>query len=293
MGAFLAQPTSHSHTPQSDRVPAIQLKNDMKVCAVITDEPTSSILHSALRTYPLSAAGELPSNEALMLMIRRQCTVETVDVDGRLPEKLRKTYCYEDFILHEDKNLIIFTTKTNLSILKQNKHWFADGTFKVCSNDYYQLFTLHAMMTNAIIPLVYALLIEYCKISLNELEELIAIFEDTYFHLFICSYDLIIEDHYQEKELCQINLDRILYDSIFTRCLTLIRSSSNMHIYSLTDEMLDRFCVAILSKIHHKIEELTVETLSMERVFLVDNYSDLHKLELVSIRLEELERQFD
>ncbi|CAF3339149.1 unnamed protein product [Rotaria sp. Silwood1] len=159
MGAFLAQPTSHSHTPQSDRVPAIQLKNDMKVCAVITDEPTSSILHSALRTYPLSAAGELPSNEALMLMIRRQCTVETVDVDGRLPEKLRKTYCYEDFILHEDKNLIIFTTKTNLSILKQNKHWFADGTFKVCSNDYYQLFTLHAMMTNAIIPLVYALLI--------------------------------------------------------------------------------------------------------------------------------------
>ncbi|CAF3339157.1 unnamed protein product [Rotaria sp. Silwood1] len=89
------------------------------------------------------------------------------------------------------------------------------------------------------------------------------------------------------------NLDRILYDSIFTRCLTLIRSSSNMHIYSLTDEMLDRFCVAILSKIHHKIEELTVETLSMERVFLVDNYSDLHKLELVSIRLEELERQFD
>ncbi|CAF3362704.1 unnamed protein product [Rotaria sp. Silwood1] len=160
MGAFLAQPTSHSHTPQSDRVPAIQLKNDMKVCAVITDEPTSSILHSALRTYPLSAAGELPSNEALMLMIRRQCTVETVDVDGRLPEKLRKTYCYEDFILHEDKNLIIFTTKTNLSILKQNKHWFADGTFKVCSNDYYQLFTLHAMMTNAIIPLVYALLID-------------------------------------------------------------------------------------------------------------------------------------
>ena len=30
---------------------------------------------------------------------------------------------------------------------------------KVCPDDYYQLFTLHAMMTNAIIPLVYGLLI--------------------------------------------------------------------------------------------------------------------------------------
>ena len=29
----------------------------------------------------------------------------------------------------------------------------------MCPDDYYQLFTLHAMMTNAIIPLVYGLLI--------------------------------------------------------------------------------------------------------------------------------------
>ena len=36
-------------------------------------------------------------------MIRRQRIVETVDVDGRLSEKCRKTYRDEDFILHEDK----------------------------------------------------------------------------------------------------------------------------------------------------------------------------------------------
>ena len=131
MDAFLSQPTSHSHAPQPDRIPAIQLKDKIKTRAVMTDESTSSIVHSALRTYPLSAAGELPRNEALMLMIRRQRTVETVDVDGRLPDKLRKTHRGEDFILHEEKDLIIFTTKSNLSILKQQKHWFADGTFKV------------------------------------------------------------------------------------------------------------------------------------------------------------------
>ncbi|CAF3703869.1 unnamed protein product [Rotaria socialis] len=159
MDAFLSLPTSHCHAPQPDCVPAIKLKNEIKARAATTDESTSTIIHSALRTYPLSAAGQLPKNESFMLMIRRQRTTETVDGNGRLPEKLRKAYRDEDFIMHEDKKLIIFTTKTNLSILKQNKHWFTDGTFKVCPDDYYQLFTLHAMMTNAIIPLVYGLLI--------------------------------------------------------------------------------------------------------------------------------------
>ena len=92
MDAFLSQPTSHSHAPQPARIPAIQLKDEIKTRAATTDESTSSIVHSALRTYPLSAAGELPRNEALMLMIRRQRSVETADVDGRLPDKLRKTY---------------------------------------------------------------------------------------------------------------------------------------------------------------------------------------------------------
>ncbi|CAF4752594.1 unnamed protein product, partial [Rotaria sp. Silwood1] len=122
VGVFLSQPTAHCHAPQPDRVPVIQLKNEITARAVTTDESIRSIIHSALRTYPLSAAGELPKNEALMLMIRRQRTVETVYADGRLPEKLKKTYRDEDFILCEDKNLIIITTQTNLSILKQNKY---------------------------------------------------------------------------------------------------------------------------------------------------------------------------
>ncbi|CAF2082655.1 unnamed protein product [Rotaria magnacalcarata] len=90
MDAFLSRPTSHCRAPQPDSVPAIQLKNEIKAHAAITDESTSSIIHSVLRTYPLSAAGQLPKNESLMLMIQRQRTTETVDGDGRLPEKLRK-----------------------------------------------------------------------------------------------------------------------------------------------------------------------------------------------------------
>ncbi len=109
----------------------IKLNNEIKARSATTNESSSSILHAALRTYPLSAAGELPKIESLLLTIRRQRTAPKIDANGRLPEELRRTYRDEEFILHEDEHLIIFTTKNNLSILKQCKHWFADGTFKV------------------------------------------------------------------------------------------------------------------------------------------------------------------
>ena len=129
MVVFPFQATDHYHAPQPDRVPAIQLKNEIKARTIITGELTSPIIHSALRKYPLSAAGEFQRNEAVMLMIRRQRTAEEVDVDGCLPEKLRKMCRDKISVLHEDKNSVSFTTKTNLSVLKQNKHWSADGTF--------------------------------------------------------------------------------------------------------------------------------------------------------------------
>lgn len=94
-----------------------------------------------------------------MKTIRRQRTTPSTDSNDRLPEHLKKTYRDEDFLLYEDNDIIIFTTKTNLSLLKQSKHWFADGTFKVCPNEFYQLFTLHALLTSTIIPPVYGLLI--------------------------------------------------------------------------------------------------------------------------------------
>ena len=131
MGRFISTRTRHCHAPQPDQISAIKLNNEIKDRAATTNESSSSILHSALCTFPLSAAGQLPKTESLLLKIRRQRTAPKVDANGHLPEELRKTYRDEPFILHEDEHLIIFTTRTNLSVLKENKHWFADGTFKV------------------------------------------------------------------------------------------------------------------------------------------------------------------
>ncbi|CAF1416428.1 unnamed protein product, partial [Rotaria sordida] len=160
MDSFLSEPTTHTHVPDPERIPAIEVKNQVKIKAATSDEASSSILHSSLRFMPLSAVVSLPSSDSLMRTIRRQRPKLRSDPNTRVPDNLRKTDRGEEFILYEDNEMIIFTTKTNLSLLKNCKHWFMGGTFKVCPDEFYQLFTLHALLKSVIILLVYGLLIE-------------------------------------------------------------------------------------------------------------------------------------
>jgi hypothetical protein len=55
-----------------------------------------------------------------------------LDHNGSLPLILRETDRGENFVLHEDNSMVIFTCEKNLSVLKECKHWFMDGTFSVC-----------------------------------------------------------------------------------------------------------------------------------------------------------------
>ncbi|CAF1400086.1 unnamed protein product [Didymodactylos carnosus] len=52
---FLTPPTVHSHAPNPDHLPVVELNNQIKTRAATTDEASSTILHSALRAFPLDA----------------------------------------------------------------------------------------------------------------------------------------------------------------------------------------------------------------------------------------------
>ena len=109
----------------------MELKNKIKSRAAETEEPSSTILHSTMRSFPLDAAGQLPQSDTLLRTIRRQRQGPPTNSNNQLPDHLKQTDRGENFVLHEDEKLIIFTTATNLSVLKTCKHWFVDGTFKV------------------------------------------------------------------------------------------------------------------------------------------------------------------
>ncbi|CAF4121883.1 unnamed protein product [Rotaria magnacalcarata] len=119
MDAIVSGPTEHYHAPKPDLVPVLELKNKIKSRAAETEEPSSTILHSTMRYFPLDAAGPPTSS------------------NNQLPDHLEQTNRGENSVLHEDEKLIIFIAATNLSVLKTCKHWFVDGTFKVYPEDSY------------------------------------------------------------------------------------------------------------------------------------------------------------
>lgn len=85
-----------------------------------------------------------------------------------------------------------------------------------------------------------------------------------------------------------MQLDEFLRDSVFTNHLTLLKMNYFNGVVSLlTDEILDRFCLKILPKIREKIRSMTVETLSMGRIFLSGyNYPNLHQLNIYLMNKE-------
>ena len=110
MDPILSGTTEHSHTPKPDLVPVLEVKNKIKTRAVETEESSSRILHSAIRSFPLDAASQLPQSETLPRSIRRQRQVPTANSNNQLPDYLKQTDRGEKFLLHEDKELIIFTS---------------------------------------------------------------------------------------------------------------------------------------------------------------------------------------
>ncbi|CAF4057649.1 unnamed protein product, partial [Rotaria sp. Silwood1] len=75
--------------------------------------------------------------------------------------------------------------------------------------------------------------------------------------------------------------DSLLQDNVFTKTLHLIKISSTYdYISSFDDSILNRFCSGILSKIHHNVKHLTLESKSMKRILLCGNYSNLVSLKL-------------
>ncbi|CAF1459984.1 unnamed protein product [Rotaria sordida] len=86
--------------------------------------------------------------------------------------------------------------------------------------------------------------------------------------------------------------NKIVRDSTFTNHLTLLKCSFNHIIYSLSDTILDKFCIEIIPQIKHNIKWLDIESLSMERILLAAKYPNLNGLGIFNINEEVAQRLF-
>ena len=71
---------------------------------------------------------------------------------------------FKDFLLYDSgtedpARLLIFGQQTLLELLQSTQHlWLADGTFKLCPEIFFQLFTIHTSINGNNPPCIYALL---------------------------------------------------------------------------------------------------------------------------------------
>lgn len=72
-------------------------------------------------------------------------------------------------------------------------------------------------------------------------------------------------------------LNQIIENSTFTSELTLSKSSTFVSIEHLFDQIIDRFCLEILPKIHYKIKRLNLESSSMKRILSI-SFPNLNEL---------------
>ncbi|CAF3775208.1 unnamed protein product [Rotaria sordida] len=84
-------------------------------------------------------------------------------------------------------------------------------------------------------------------------------------------------------------LHKIVYDPIFTSCLTFVKRFSHNFINLIcSDMMLNRFCSQILPEIHDKIKWLNLESSSMKHVLCTADYPNLYGLGLYNIDEESI-----
>ena len=79
----------------------------------------------------------------------------------RYPELFRATSSGERFFLSaigHGNRVLVFVTDGGLDRLCHGRHLFIDGTFNVCPRLYWQLLTIHLMVENKCVPVVYALM---------------------------------------------------------------------------------------------------------------------------------------
>jgi hypothetical protein len=84
-------------------------------------------------------------------------------------------------------------------------------------------------------------------------------------------------------------LNDVVHDSIFTSCLILLTIISDrskktiVQSISLSNPIIDRFCLQILPNIHEKIKWLHLEPSSMNRILDAANYPNLSAVSLYNI----------
>ena len=165
----------HQHAPSRENAEAAAVRSAIKRKA--TDEPASNparIIREETLENTEGAIALLPHRQTLRRIVNRaRAKLRPVNprniIDLRVVDPYDNTITGEQFLVHDNlldnededfvpqSRLLIFTTENNIRQLFSSPDWFADGTFSIVPNLFFQLWTIHGVVAEQVFPLVYVL----------------------------------------------------------------------------------------------------------------------------------------
>ena len=170
VGNFLERIKDDTHVPSEAKCEIAKVRANIKRRATETQNPAQVILRRELGGISEAAAINLPALHHIRRNIRlqKQSNQQLPSPANRedvpeLPLQYQRSYANEQFLIFDSgqgdaDRIFIFGTNQSLQLLSQSQNWFGDGTFKVCPQIFFQIYTIHAQINGRILPCIYALL---------------------------------------------------------------------------------------------------------------------------------------
>lgn len=159
----------HNHSAKASDIASREVMSKIKTQALSNTESPQSIVSKAYSAVPLGIGPSLPKVSSAKRTIRRQRqtkedypqTPKTRN-DFDIPEKFKMSSRDEPFLIYDsgkvEDRMLIFGTKMFINLMKVNQNWYADGTFKKCPSIFAQVYTVHIILQNESMPIIFALL---------------------------------------------------------------------------------------------------------------------------------------
>lgn len=159
-----------NHNHESDTIPIAsrEIVLNIKKEAETTMNSTSQIIANSVRTISPLVSSSLPPLQCIKRTIQRKRRNQNQAPPNPsnlselvIPEPYTRTFNNELFLQIDNRatnRAIIFATERNLLLLRTNRNWYCDGTFKVCPILFHQLYTVNIIINCSIIPIIYALM---------------------------------------------------------------------------------------------------------------------------------------
>lgn len=139
----------------------------MKKRAAKSNEATGAIIDEVSSHLSEGVVAKLPSRDTLLRSMQRARAAKRIPFptpqsrrEMIIPESYTVTSKGEAFLMHDSggvNRFLIFSTQENLQFLAECEVWLGDGTFTSVPSIFMQLYTIHGLRANKILPLIYVL----------------------------------------------------------------------------------------------------------------------------------------